>query len=589
MRRIVFTWPMSVMRGHVIGVWTSFCRYRHAKLVFTVVVLCTGFYKTFGSQGPLEPPGDTRPKLPPFEPLERERGAILPPIPLVPSPDIQGLTTGIKIYIREIHVTGNTLLADKIVNEIITPYTNQTIAFEDLIKLRDELTLAYINRGYISSGAIIPKQSLVDGILEIQVIEGHLAEIHVETDGRFRKKIIRDRIRQGLYHNTVNVYDIEEQLQLLQQDPQIQRVGAELLPDEDLGQSVLILNIFEERPLNMRLEASNYQSPTIGSWRGVTEVEFDNLMGIGDEIGSRFRISEGLWQIAGHYDIPLNNRNTKLSLYARGAESEIVEAPFDDLDIESNTQTYGLTLEHPVYRTLQTQVGLFFTGEWRRSKSFLDGSGFSFIEGPEEGESKIAVLRAGFDWVHRSQHQVIATRSTFSLGIDTLDATNASGDIPDGQFFSWLGQAQWAQRLGLFDSQLILRFDGQLTESSLLGLEQFAVGGHSTVRGYRENTLVRDNGVIASIELRVPVIRRRSGASILEIAPFFDWGRSWNTDLEEVGPKTLASLGIGARLSPKESIYLNIHWAEDLKEVENPGEHDLQDEGVHLSLTWEFP
>ena len=41
---------------------------------------------------------------------------------------------------------------------------------------------------------------------------------------------------------------------------------------------------------------------------------------------------------------------------------------------------------------------------------------------------------------------MIAARSRFSVGLDVLNATNNSGPLPDGQFFSWLGQVQAVRR-----------------------------------------------------------------------------------------------------------------------------------------------
>ena len=84
----------------------------------------------------------------------------------------------------------------------------------------------------------------------------------------------------------------------------------------------------------------------------------------------------------------------------------------------------------------------------------------------------------------RGMSQVFATRSQFTFGLDALDATKNSGDIPDGQFFSWLGQFQWARRLNLLDAQILSRFDIQLTNASLLGLEQFGMGGATLLTTY---------------------------------------------------------------------------------------------------------
>ena len=47
------------------------------------------------------------------------------------------------------------------------------------------------------------------------------------------------------------------------------------------------------------------------------------------------------------------------------------------------------------------------------------------------------------EWTHRTVDTVVAMRSRFSVGINALGATiNAEDDLPDGQFFAWLGQAQ---------------------------------------------------------------------------------------------------------------------------------------------------
>ena len=45
----------------------------------------------------------------------------------------------------------------------------------------------------------------------------------------------------------------------------------------------------------------------------------------------------------------------------------------------------------------------------------------------------------------------------------------------------------------------------QLTPDPLLPIEQIAIGGIDTVRGYRENQLVVDNGWMTSAELRIPL------------------------------------------------------------------------------------
>ena len=202
-----------------------------------------------------------------------------------------------------------------------------------------------------------------------------------------------------------------------------------------------------------------------------------------------------------------------------------------------------------MYRTPQTAVAVELIGERLKETTSLLGKGFPLLPGStNDGETVVSALRVAQEFVHRTQRQAIALRSRFSFGIDALGATvNSDPDVPDGRFFSWLGQVQWASRLPVLDSQLIVRADVQLTPDPLLTLEQVSIGGRFTVRGYRENTLLRDNALLASVELRVPLVRNTRWADYLELAPFFDYGRGWSAVGETPDPIDISSVGIGLR------------------------------------------
>jgi hemolysin activation/secretion protein len=168
--------------------------------------------------------------------------------------------------------------------------------------------------------------------------------------------------------------------------------------------------------------------------------------------------------------------------------------------------------------------------------------------------------------------------------------------VPDGEFISWLGQAQYVRRLDLgdivpSDVRLVLRAEAQLTDDRLLPLEKFAIGGADSVRGFREDLLVRDNGWAASAEVRVPVLELslpfvpadlQDGR--IEIAPFVDVGQSWNTDIDDPSPKTIASVGIGLRWAPVRGVLASLYWAHALRDIDDPADRDLQDDGIHFSI-----
>jgi hemolysin activation/secretion protein len=489
-----------------------------------------------------------------------------------------------------IRVTGNTVFSDDEINDLVSPFVGRELGFADLELLRDRLTHAYIQRGYVSSGALIPAQSLANGVLEVQLVEAALEAVVVETDGRFRPAYFRKRL-EGAVTNPVNVYQIEEYLQVLQQDRRIRAVQAALVPGERRGESLLRVQVAENSWWHAQLEGGNYSSPAIGEARGRASVVVDNLTGWGDRLWTEYKGGEGLNDLWASYSVPVSLWDTKVELHLQRTWSEVVESPFDPLNIKARTATYGFTLSQPAYRSQNVKLEFFLTGDYRRSKTFLLGERFSFVPGPDDGLAELAVLRFGADSAYRSRTQVLAARSTLSVGINALGATKNSGDIPDGQFVTWLGQIQWARRLPWLDAQLITRADVQLASRPLLSLEQFSIGGHATVRGYRENTLVRDNGFVGSAELRLPVPLPRLAKWSLRFAlvPFVDVGHSWNTDRPEFGPQTLVSVGIGGILHFGEHARFEVFWGERLKSVPDVGEWSLQDEGLQMRLTIDLP
>jgi len=124
----------------------------------------------------------------------------------------------------------------------------------------------------------------------------------------------------------------------------------------------------------------------------------------------------------------------------------------------------------------------------------------------------------------------------------------------------------------------------------LLPLEKLSIGGATTVRGYRENVITRDNGLISSLELRIPlwqstILSDNPEEGLIEFATFMDYGRSWNADSDTPDPKDIYSVGIGLRWTPSKKIHANLYWGYALRDVKEPDEKDLQDDGVHFDLS----
>ena len=495
----------------------------------------------------------------------------------------------VHVFVREIRVIGSTIFSSDELAKVTASYVDRDLTSEDLEELRLALTKLYVNKGYVNSGATIPDQTVDNGVIILKITEGELTDVVVEGNKWFRTSYIQDRV--ALHKSIpINLIDLQNDLQLLEQDERLQRLNAELSPGLTPGSSILKVRVEERNPYRVWVEFDNYQSVAVGAEREIVTLAHQNLTRNGDILILQYGRSSGANpQIDTSYSLPLTSQDTTLILEYRKNDFIVVEDQFDPLDIKSESEIYGLTLRHPFYRTPNQEFAMAFTGERLHNETFLLGVPFSFSPGANEGRSTVTALRLSQEWTDRIQNQVIAIRSRFTLGMDALGATNNDSSVADSQFFSWQGQFQWARRLGAWGTQIILRTDLQLANDPLLPIEQMAVGGRFTVRGYRENQLVRDNGLVASMESRIPLVQNRSWATYLQLAPFFDFGRSWNTETQTPDPKSISSVGVGLRWAATFSTLLRlspqfeIYWGTPLRKITTSG-GDLQDEGIHLQL-----
>jgi hemolysin activation/secretion protein len=269
------------------------------------------------------------------------------------------------------------------------------------------------------------------------------------------------------------------------------------------------LNLKEAPPIISTLLTGNQNPPSVGEIGGTTFVSDKDLLGLGDSLSADFGFTEGVNSYNLNYNIPVNACNGTLSLHYDNNSSRIVEQSFARYHIKGRTQTYSFGFRQPISRTPQSEFALSLLADVHQSQTFLLGKPYSFSEGPQKGRSRVRAIRFSQDWVQRSRKRVLAVRSQFSFGLGVLGATvNHTG--PDGQFFSSLGQFQWVQALAP-DTILIARAGAQLTPDSLLPLEQFSIGGIDTVRGYRQNQRVGDNGLVGSLEVALPIVREPKG------------------------------------------------------------------------------
>ena len=543
---------------------------------------------------PEDRPTPTEEALPPRPPIKPETIPNVQPPPLEVDPDLSepiedtdtanrclplSTTDEIRFEAVDIEVVGSTVLQSEIEQQVAC-YEGQLITLSDLFNLRSQITQLYIDNGYITSGAFIPNGQVLEGTVRVQVIEGSIEETQINGLSRLREGYVKSRLRDA--SAPLNQQELRESLQLLQLDPNIQTVNAELTAGSQPGESLLILDLDEPNPFNLSTSTDNLRSPSIGSIGANISASYRNLLGIGDVVSASYGLTEGLDLYDVNLSFPVNAADGTLRFGYSNSDSQIVEDTFRDVGIRSDTDTLSVGFRQPLVRTPSQEFALGLDFDWRRSQSFiLDDIPFSFSVGPEDGLSKVSALRFSQDWTQRGANRVLAARSQFNFGLDIFDATdNDTGT--DGQFFSWIGQFQWVEQISPKVLSLV-KFNTQLTPDSLLPLERFSLGGVGSVRGYPQNQLVSDNAINASAEFRIPLT---SDPNTLQLTPFLETGVGWNNKTDNPDSNFLLGTGVGLRWQATPSLFLRTDYGIPLVSAGDRG-NSLQDNGLYFSFTYQ--
>ena len=538
------------------------------------------------------PPRDLRPDSPP-DSYNNNLSPLPPPEELLQSPSPSDeLKQSIPLDPSEtIDVTGYTVIGSTVFSAeelaaVTQPFVGK-VSFAQLLQARSAVTQLYIDQGYITSGAFLPEQTLKGGLVTIEVIEGQLSEINVDGLRRLNPKYVRDRVRLAA-GRPVNVNDLLQGLQLLQLDPHIANIAAELSAGVNPWESILDLDLAQASSFTAQVDLNNGRVPSVGSFRRQVTLQENTLFGQGDTILLRYSNTEGSNAIDVDYTYPINARNGTVRLLFSNSDSQIIEDPFDILEIESVGRTWEISLRQPIFQTPFQEFATSVTFAHRSTETSLaiggERLGFPLSEGANEnGKTYLSVLRFAQEWTKRSASQVIGLRSQFNVGVDWLGATN-NEESPDSEFFSWQGQAQWVRQFAP-DTLILLQGNVQMADRPLLSLEQLGLGGFDSVRGYRQDQLLTDNGLYGSIEARIPIFRIRQIDSVAQITPFVDWGMGWNSgDRTDPTEKHLASIGIGLRWQFSDRATARLEWGIPLLNSDSTGD-SLQESGVLFSLT----
>lgn len=461
-------------------------------------------------------------------------------------------------------------------------------------EIKQALNKMYIQNGYLTSR--VSKLDFQNGVLTIQIVEGEgKIIIENESDLWLRPSFIQDRIGLGSL-TPLNTNELEGHLRLLASDPLLENLEASLRPTGKKGKTDVHLRVKEARSLSLKGVSDNYSPPSIGSYRAGVILGLRNLTGFGEQwAGSYFHTTtSGGKVLDGALTVPVNALNGTLELRGARYRTKFTQSDIEDLDISGKNKLFSIRWRQPVIRTFTNEAALSLGFMYQKGRTFIfQNIGTPFGIGPDEnGVSRTSVIQFGQEYIRRLARSVWVFQSQLNFGTGLFNATNNSEPIPDGKFFSWLGQIQVAQRIAN-DHLWVTQGGLQLTPDGLLAQQQFVIGGVYSVRGYRQNARIGDRGFRFSTEDRIAIFRDGVGKPWLQVIPFVDMGKTWNVS-DNPNPqgnqRFLIGVGLGLQLEPTidplRDFTIRVDYAPPIRDLDDKGTGP-QNNGFYFSVSYQ--
>jgi hemolysin activation/secretion protein len=453
----------------------------------------------------------------------------------------------IRVTLQRIRVEGSRVLPADVLQSRTELYTGREIGGSDILQLASELTAMYRNAGYILSLVLVPPQSLAEGTLTLQVVEGYINAVTVRAgegvSATVRESLARigEKIRAS---RPLDALVLERYLLIANDFPGIE-LRSILSPAQVQGAADLTL-VASVKKMEGFASVDNYGSKYLGPGQILAGVTGNQLLGVNDQWRA-IAVGTGDREMAYaqlSYSQVVNTEGLKLSASVSRARTQPgdVLKPFD---VRGAADTTSLSATYPLLRSRNESLLARLT--YDHSDIRTDILGTRVIE------DRIRALRLGLSWrvLDRFDGQNVLDVD-FSQGLggtgegDLLKSRAGAKGVFNKLSFDY-------ERAQFFSASTSLAFGiaGQWANTPLLSSEQYALGGRRYGRAYEPAELVGERALALRIEPRYAGALNAPGFRSYQTFGFYDIGKVWRVGSPVAGvpaSQSLASAGVGVRL-----------------------------------------
>ncbi|AHG65588.1 ShlB/FhaC/HecB family hemolysin secretion/activation protein [Advenella mimigardefordensis] len=365
--------------------------------------------------------------------------------------------------------------------------------------------------GYITSRVMVPPQNIGSGQLVLSLLPGRVQGIRFSDTSDIRAH--RWNALPVSEGDLLNIRDLEQGLENFRRLPTVQ-ADIQIAPASEPGQSDLIINWQQSRPIRLMATFDDAGSKSTGRYQGNLAFSLDHLFTLNDlfyvshtrSLGSSAGGARLAKDSTLHYSIPfgywffsVNGSSFNYRQPVAGINESYVYS--------GRSRRLDLTLSRQAYRDARRKFSVYVKAWARQSRNFIDDAEIAVQH------RRMAGWEAGFN------HREYIGQATLDLNLSYRRGTGAGNArrAPEEQYDEgtsrpriWRASVHASVPFAI--GQQPIRYTGtwqaQWNKTPLIAQDQFSIGGRYTVRGFSgEYVLMADRGWFLRNELAFPLNR----------------------------------------------------------------------------------
>ncbi len=424
--------------------------------------------------------------------------------------------------IREIKFSSNQIIS-KFRSKILTKdYLGKCLNLSQISELNQKISNYLAESGYATSRSNIPQQSIESGILKIEITESGLEKIIFREDNFF------DQTQKFTAFGLVGKDEILDMKKIEQGLEQINRLSSnnatiKILPSSQENTSIIAV---ENNPKNSSRLSAAYDNNGVkltGARRETISFNQDNLLRLNDNLVisrtandlDNNRKEQGSNSFSSSFSVPFTWCNLTLN-YSKSSyffhSGDIVNSKYTGTTSTKSAAFDALLLKSKKFKLA---TNLLLTQRYNQN----------FSAGVKDSSShKASFGSVSLPTTLFFNESSLFLKPTYSKSLNILDSQTDGGKLPSNvahfEFDIFRFYANFSQKLKIVEAPISynLTFDSQISKQTLYGVDQFAVGGVYSVRGFANGSIADDSGYNVKNEISVNLGRG------FALTPFYDYG-----------------------------------------------------------------